>query len=397
MARKVITVFNKWFRRVSILSKYTYSQYVESFNDIGAFEIHAVLCKDNAYLLDEREIFFVAFNTEDMGRVDTIRKQKEDGENGEIILTGRMLKYKVATSVVWKTNVLNGDTVDIVQDIIKRNMMYGDIGDPKYIPFEFVIPPDRKGLTQWKDKQVTGKSVFEHIHDILAVDNMGFNIRPVISELKEITESQPLTNVTKFRFDIIRGTDHSQGNEGHNRPVIFSHSFSNLERAEVEIDRKEYATVAYVAGEGENADREWIEVYNKDIIGSKLENKGFLRDEIFIDARDLQSEIDEEHKLTAEQYKQTLIDRGVEQLKEHRQSILFEGIIVNKETSFKYKRDFELGDTVTVLDNDVGLRMKAQVTEVTHTTENGEEKLDISIGVQKQTLNNKLKRKGVIY
>lgn len=394
----VITVFNKYFERIDILRKYTFMQYTDKFNGVGEFKINAILCDENLYLLDEKEVFFVAFDRTTMGRIDKVVKDSDSEFEQTLEITGRMIKYKLQTSVVYKQQIYSGRTAEVVKQLIENNMCVGSIGDKRYINFEFYIQGDRLSeMTMINNGQWTGGSVYDAIQPLLQADSMGFEIKPVITERYEIAANVPITNIRKWYFNILLGEDRTRNNQMGNKPIVFSHSLSNLTRSTYEKDMKDYCNVAYVAGEGEGNNRTWIEVYQDGVKGTENEWDaiGWLRDELFVDARDLQKTTDNK-TYTDTEYKEMLTQRGNEYLKEHIVFVSYDSTVTNENEKYKYQRDFHNGDFVTIIDNELGITVDAQITEVTKSVEGSREILDITFGYRSIQMNEKLRRKGVI-
>lgn len=395
---EVITVFNKYFERIDILRKYTFMQYTDKFNGVGEFKINAILCDENLYLFDKNEVFFVAFDRAIMGRIDKVVKDSDSEFERTIEITGRMIKYKLQTSVVYKQQIYSGRTAEVVKQLVKNNMCVGSVGDKRYINFEFNIPSDRLSeMTQINNGQWTGGSVYDAVQPLLQQDKMGFDILPVITERYEMGVQAPITNIEKWYFNIRFGEDRTKNNQSGNKPIEFSHSLSNLIRSTYEKDMKDYCNVTYVAGEGEGNDRTWIEVYQDGIKGTDYEWNavGWLRDELFVDARDLQKTTDNKSYTDAE-YKEILTQRGKEKLKEHIVFVSYDSTVTNENEKYKYGRDFYNGDFVTVVDNELGITVDAQITEVTKSREGSREILDITFGYRSTQINERLRRKGVI-
>lgn len=395
---EVITVFNKYFERIDVLRKYTFMQYVDKFNGVGEFKINVILCDENLYLLDEKEVFFVAFDRTTMGRIDKVVKDSDSEFEQTLEITGRMIKYKLQTSVVYKQQIYSGRTAEVVKQLVENNMCVGSIGDKRYINFEFYIQGDRLSeMTMINNGQWTGGSVYDAIQPLLQADSMGFEIKPVITERYEIGTSAPITNISKWYFNILLGEDRTRNNQRGNKPIVFSHSLSNLTRSTYEKDMKDYCNVAYVAGEGEGNNRTWIEVYQDGVKGTENEWDaiGWLRDELFVDARDLQKTTDNK-TYTDTEYKEMLTQRGNEYLKEHIVFVSYDSTVTNENEKYKYQRDFHNGDFVTIIDNELGITVDAQITEVTKSVEGSREILDITFGYRSIQMNEKLRRKGVI-
>ena len=117
--------------------------------------------------------------------------------------------------------------------------------------------------------------------------------------------------------------------------------------------------VALIGGEGEGSARKYATSGNV---------AGLNRREMFVDARDISSDVDD-RTLTTEEYTALLTQRGREKLSENKDITSFEG---QMETSimYKYGADFFEGDIVQMM-NEYGHSAKVRVLEVV-TSENEE-------------------------
>ncbi len=119
--------------------------------------------------------------------------------------------------------------------------------------------------------------------------------------------------------------------------------------------KKTLKTVTLVAGEGEGADRKTTTVACSSGAGT-----GLNRRELYTDARDVSSTVDNE-TLTDAEYKAQLSQRGLENLAENIATKSFEGK-VETTRMYRYGEDFFLGDMVQIV-NEYGIEGKARVTE----------------------------------
>ena len=120
--------------------------------------------------------------------------------------------------------------------------------------------------------------------------------------------------------------------------------------------------MALVAGEDKSTGRETQ-------ISGDNNGAGFSRRELYVDARDLQSEVTNEDgsttSLTPEQYASALIQRGDEKLTECRTTEVFEAQIrVFGDVQYEYGVDYQKGDKVTVMDKQLNVAVSARITEV---------------------------------
>lgn len=120
---------------------------------------------------------------------------------------------------------------------------------------------------------------------------------------------------------------------------------------------------------------------------------GFSRRELYIDARDLQSDSDPEHPLTPEEYIAVLTNRGTEKLAEHQLVKSFSAQVRTYDPTYTLGEDYQLGDTITVTDERLGLTVAAVVQGVERTVSAKGESLTLTLGFGPPTIYDILKRK----
>ena len=120
---------------------------------------------------------------------------------------------------------------------------------------------------------------------------------------------------------------------------------------------------------------------------------GFQRRELYIDARDLQSDRDPDKPLTEEEYTAVLTARGKEKLAEHQLVRSFAAEVRTYDPTYVCGQDFFLGDTITVTDERLGVSVDAVVQAVQRTAGENGETLTLTMGYGPPTLGDILKRK----
>ena len=131
------------------------------------------------------------------------------------------------------------------------------------------------------------------------------------------------------------------------------------------MNAEDVKNVAFVQGEDSGENR-------KSVVTGDNTKIGFERKELYVDARDLQSEIevekdgDTEHVvLTEEEYNATLTQRGNEKLSENVKTETFESKIRQfGDIQYQFGVDYEKGDKITVVDWELGISVSARITNV---------------------------------
>ena len=120
---------------------------------------------------------------------------------------------------------------------------------------------------------------------------------------------------------------------------------------------------------------------------------GLSRREIYIDARDLQSDSDPDNPLTPEEYTEVLTVRGREKLAEHQLVKSFSAVIRTLDPTYALGEDYHLGDTITVTDNGLGVSADAVVQGVERAVSADGESMVLALGYSQPTIDAILRRK----
>lgn len=176
-----------------------------------------------------------------------------------------------------------------------------------------------------------------------------------------------------------------------NPHIIFSKEFENVTNQNYVYNNVDFKNVAVVAGEGEDISRT-VAIANDSI-------SGFDRREIYIDARDIQSEYkdddDTEVILTATEYNDLLIARGNENLADYQPIETFESDIVDEQ--FVFGTDYGLGDKVSVRNDDIGRVLHTRVTKATITSNRNGVDIKTEFGSNIPSYSEKIVKKVVKY
>lgn len=119
---------------------------------------------------------------------------------------------------------------------------------------------------------------------------------------------------------------------------------------------------------------------------------GLSRREIWIDARDLQSDSDPDNPLTPAEYQAVLENRGKGKLAEKQLVRSFSSQVRTYDSTYKLGEDYQIGDTITVIDERLGLTVGAVVQAVERSVGKDED-LVLTFGYGQPTVFDKLARK----
>ena len=117
------------------------------------------------------------------------------------------------------------------------------------------------------------------------------------------------------------------------------------------------------------------------------------RRELYIDARDLQSDGDPDKPLTTEESAALLTNRGREKLAEHQLVRSFAATVRDRGATYVLGEDYQLGDTITVIDDRLGVTANAVAQGVTRSVGRDGESMELTLGYGQPTIYDILKRK----
>lgn len=165
--------------------------------------------------------------------------------------------------------------------------------------------------------------------------------------------------------------------------VEFSVGNENLLSESYKNNNFDESNVAIVLGEGEGAERRRV-VVNNHIVG--LERK-----ELYVDARDIQSEVDDV-KMSNAEYDALLRERGLAKLAERNKVLALESEINTRGKLFIYGKDYGLGSRVSVKSSKYLLEYKAIIESVTKTWDSTGHYIDPQFGDRTPNVIEMLKR-----
>lgn len=181
-------------------------------------------------------------------------------------------------------------------------------------------------------------------------------------------------------FDVLIGNV-STVNQDVRPPVIFSPQFDSLRTMQYIQSELNYKNTAVIGGQGEGIERRLVEI---------TDSTGLDRHEVFIDARDVPEEDDDQQPIPEQEVIQALIERGEQQLSELIQEEYLEGQILQN-SPFVYGVDYDRGDVVTLQNLDWGITMDTRITNIKEIYETGFQ-VEATFGNSRPTIIKRIKQ-----
>ena len=373
----IIHILDSNLKKLDILRKYTFSQYTEKARDIGTFRVLAQYVDENKYLLNPNNQYYVLFDDTVFGKIEKANEDSDGEYDNTIELTGRLAPVIFKKRVIDGTIKFKGYSIYYIQAILNKCITTEDPQNPRRINMNTHFDNEDTIQNHYSniERQVTGGYAWDEIYDVLEQDSLSLKLYPVVQTLTMNRGYE--TNIVEWDLYISTGVDRRKGNTKGNEPVIFSRSLSNISRTNYTINTENYCNIAYIAGEGEDEDRKWYSTIINQDANLPTSETGWNRSELWIDARDIQSEDEDGNKLSDEEYEQAISERANEKFSENRMSESYEATITNANNQYTYGVDYNKGDWVTVVDDELKISIDVQITEVTKSVEGDREIVDI--------------------
>lgn len=332
----MIKVYNMDMQRQGVIDVYRSLIWTRKYMEAGTMELHAALNDKNLQLLKTGNLLTMT------GAVESavIEGITVDDVTCEITATGRMLssilERRVINTVV---NITNNSYEEVMRRLVDVSAISTDH------PLPHLELGEAMGIGDSVTLQVSHKDLYSYLTKLSSCSNLGFRIR---ADYK----------AKKMYFEVYEGKDHSKAQK-QNKRVIFSEVYRNIGQVTYTVNEQKYKTHAVVLGEGEGDARTMVEA----VIDADAE--GWERRELIVDARDLKK-----GNMTDTQYRSVLIQRGIEKLAACGIVECLETVVLPN-TNFTYKKDYDIGDIVTVDKKAWGITMNKRITEIQEIYENG--------------------------
>lgn len=358
------------FDAIGEVSQYESLIWPDEYCGVGKFELWAPITDDNSEMLKAGNILWTG--GDNAAVIEIISSSVGDDGSKKLNVKGSTLEKLLGTRIVWGTYTGNDKNVStIMYELVNQNCVNPSDSKRK-IPFlECAVDAKLGAKTSY---QQTGKEVIESLDVLAATAELGYS---VLFKPKQ----------KKLIFEVVEGVDRTV-DQNVVDPVEFSTDLEDILSSQYYTNDEDVKTVALVQGEDSGTTR-------KSVVSGDNAGKGFARKELYVDARDLQSEVTSssggQTQLTPAQYNQVLDQRGKEKLDDNKVVETFEAQIrVFGDVQYVYGVDYKKGDKVTVRDKLLGVVVSARITAVQEEFDD-EYNLVLTFGYAYPTLQQKLK------
>ena len=318
-----IKIINDKFEFIGSIEKYTSFFFKRNFFQSKEFQlVCSIKYKDwlkDGYILfitPDKPQIIENTNIDETGNILTVK-----GRNLKSILDRRLIVPPAGAGY----DSIKANAEDVIKHYVENSVVNPSDSNRKIEQLVIAPTKNRGQVLNWQSRF---KYLNLEIFNICNATGLGWDIT---LDLKN----------KRFVFDVIEGKDLTQGIS----KVIFSCENGNMTDVSETNDSTNWKTMCYVAGQGEDINREIQEVF-------KTNDTGLSRRELFIDARDIEQ--GQADKLT---------DRAKAKLKAYDFANSTTATLLNK--NFIYGKDWNLGDiAVRKLNDIVDSKRITEITEV---------------------------------
>lgn len=316
------------------------------YREAGYVEIYAAVTPRTVALL--KEGYYITRDDDPcVARIHSIATETNEEGVDVIIASAKFVQNVLGQRIIWNRTRIYGNAELVARSLIIDNCMSPTDAQGNAMRERIIgelTMAEAHGLPdRLNETQVSYKNLLEYVLEICATFHYG--LRAIMKTAEK-----------KIAIDIYAGTDRSyrQTAQPH---VVFSQENENLIGFSYKYDKSTTVNVVRVAGEGEGAAR---------IMTNIGTASGLDRFEVFVDARDISSTItgedgSESVAYTPEEYKAMLEERGLLSMAPASESI---DASVDLSRSYEYRRDFDVGDVVTIHDLRTGAYVNARLMSV---------------------------------
>ena len=332
-----IRIYDQELNFIGIIEDFTSLQWTRKYFETGNFELQMPYTEHNQSLIKAGYLVWKKESNE-AGVIEYITR-----EESTLKVQGRFLSSYMDRRLIKSTyNASNKKVEEVMFELIKNATA-----------LPLVEYSDLKGFEETITFQVTYKNLLTYESKLSKYSNIAFRFKP------------DFTN-KKICFETYKGIDRSINQSDRSR-VIFSEAYDNIQNTVYTLNEQLYKTVCYVGGKGEGDARTIV-------IAGDDTTTGLERREVFLSATDVSSD-----DITTSEYEEALKQRGESELNS-------DCIVESFESSclpygnFEYKKDFDLGDIVTIIKESWGLQTDLRITEVKEIYENEIMNIELTFG-----------------
>lgn len=352
-----ITIHDTERQRVGIIDVFKSVLWARQYFGVGEFEVYVQATAENSALLKAGN--YVSRDDDDeVGIIERVEKTFLPISGLMIIARGRFVKSLLSRRVIYRLSgnvnrptVLSGKVETAVRSLVSAHVV-SPTDAARQIPF--VKLGELAGISHIITNSDGGSG---------SVQTSYANLLTFSDDLLQeygMSARMTMDAAGNLLYTVFEGKDRSVGNAAGLQPLIFSQEFDNLSSTTYVHDGSGYKNTALVGGSGEELARFYI------LHGGSA--AGMNRHELFIDARSINREYQDEGEETqqypADVYTQMLTAEARRQLEPYAVTDSMTGEVDVTNSVYRYRQDYDLGDLVTIRDDMVGVMTTTRIVRI---------------------------------
>jgi len=343
-----LILLDKDFTPISIIDDFASLVWNRKYYDVGNFTLQLPISQ---YENVKNAMYVYSNEFVETGKIETLNYVSATSEEF-IKLSGRFLEVLLNDRVINKTKSFNACIEDICLNLVNEFAINTTDIKRKINKLKVKVLETRN-INDKLNTQVTGDNLLEYLYTLTK------------SKEKSIRITYDYIN-DELIFEVWQGLDRTDS-QNENSWAIFSRNFENIAEDDYSLDSTKYKNYVYIAGQDKGENRIIVEL--------DLVKNGEERKELYVDARDLQME----DGMTLSQYKEILLQRGLEKLYENNK-VEKSDFKIDPFSNLIYKKDFDLGDKATYKNEDLGIFVDKRIVEISEVYENGNKEINVTFG-----------------
>ena len=406
-------VLNEDLEIIGIVDCYSSLIWANRYDKDGDCEIYIEANKENVELL-KQDYYLIRTDDDNMACKIKYVETDTNAENGDYLtVKGYDVKDKLSQRIVWKQTNINGKAEDCIYNLVDKNFINTEIQDRKFQNKNGktkLLLDNKQGFTETMTGQTSHKNIEEKIQEICKKFGWGYKIKvkdenfyfslykgedrsdKVVfsSDFENLQSTKYTSDKTNIKNVALIGGE----GEGSKRSKEVAGQGIGSDRYETFVDAKDISksitfeelTKMYPTtekgGQGNIETLGDIVIYKMNYIDIEIidDNQLLRLEEQYPSGEEIGNKYYRIHNVAIAElenstpedgsnvvlkdivYSTYLLNRGYEKLSEYRAKETFEGEI-EPSTTFEYKKDYFLGDIVTVR-NEYGIEKKVRITEI---------------------------------
>lgn len=362
-----LEVYSRDLTFLGIVDNFEVLNWHRKYYTAGSFELTCPLTPDNLELLIKENVIYKSNGEAGFIHYRNIKLNREGKE--VLYIKGSFLTALIGRRIIWNSIYFVGKVEELYRKIIDDNCI-----NPTNLNRKMPLLKlgELKNYTDDINYQNSYGNVLNELESLAITTGIGYRVNLNYETLQ-------------MEFEVYKGLDRTD-NQSVNSKALFSRQYENILEQDYTESIGDYKNTCLIAGAGEGKNRK------KTSIETGI---GLDRYEMYVDARDIQNTKtvnDEEVIILDSEYIPMLAQRGNEKLGEHKSIESFDSVVNMNQLNLVYKKDYDLGDVVTIFDEKWNITLDSRITEIQEIYQNGGMSINAIFGDDVPSIYNKLKR-----